>query len=119
MTSLIDVIFLLLLFFMLSSTFSRFAEVEISAAAGGAAAASSDTAPAFLRLGPDTLSLNGQETVLDDLQSAFDDLRETSDETSTPVIVSLRDEVSSQRLTDLLVALRRVERVTITILGAT
>ena len=31
MTSLIDVIFLLLLFFMLSSTFSRFAEVEISA----------------------------------------------------------------------------------------
>ena len=29
MTSLIDVIFLLLLFFMLSSTFSRFAEVEL------------------------------------------------------------------------------------------
>ena len=57
--------------------------------------------------------------MLDDLQSAFDDLRETSDETSTPVIVSLRDEVSSQRLTDLLVALRPVERVTITILGAT
>ena len=49
MTSLIDVIFLLLLFFMLSSTFSRFAEVEISAAAGGAAAPS-DTPPAFLRL---------------------------------------------------------------------
>ena len=31
-TSLIDVIFLLLLFFMLSSTFSRFSEVEISIA---------------------------------------------------------------------------------------
>jgi biopolymer transport protein ExbD len=35
MTSLIDVIFLLLLFFMLSSTFSRFGEVELTAAAGG------------------------------------------------------------------------------------
>ena len=29
-TSLIDVIFLLLLFFMLSSTFSKFADVELS-----------------------------------------------------------------------------------------
>ncbi|WP_367714863.1 biopolymer transporter ExbD [Nitratireductor sp. GISD-1A_MAKvit] len=34
LTSLIDVIFLLLLFFMLSSTFTRFASVEISGGAG-------------------------------------------------------------------------------------
>lgn len=118
MTSLIDVIFLLLLFFMLSSTFSRFSEVEISAAAGGAAASPSDTPPAFLRLGPDTLSVNGEDTVLSDLETAFDALRENSDDTATPVIVSLRDEVSSQRLTDLLVALRGIEGVKVTILGA-
>ncbi|MEM8921756.1 MAG: biopolymer transporter ExbD, partial [Pseudomonadota bacterium] len=31
-TSLIDVIFLLLLFFMLASTFTRFSEVDIAAA---------------------------------------------------------------------------------------
>ena len=35
MTSLIDVIFLLLLFFMLTSTFTRFSEVELTAAGSG------------------------------------------------------------------------------------
>ncbi len=40
MTSLIDVIFLLRLFFMLSSTFSRFAEVELTAAGASASAPS-------------------------------------------------------------------------------
>lgn len=38
MTSLIDVIFLLLLFFMLSSTFTRFARVEVSGGPASAAA---------------------------------------------------------------------------------
>lgn len=116
MTSLIDVIFLLLLFFMLSSTFSRFAEVEISAAAGGAAA-QSETPPAFLRLSPDSLSLNGQEVDITGLKPALDELRET-EETETPVLVSLRDGVNAQRLTDLLVALRSVGPVRVTVLGA-
>jgi biopolymer transport protein ExbD len=40
LTSLIDVIFLLLLFFMLSSTFTRFAQVELAAPGGGGAGAS-------------------------------------------------------------------------------
>ncbi|MBC2859223.1 biopolymer transporter ExbD [Stappia sp. 28M-7] len=35
LTSLIDVIFLLLLFFMLSSTFTRFAQVDLAAPGGG------------------------------------------------------------------------------------
>ena len=35
MTSLIDVIFLLLLFFMLSSTFSKFSEIELTAGGSG------------------------------------------------------------------------------------
>ena len=38
MTSLIDVIFLLLLFFMLTSTFTRFAELDLAAASGGGGA---------------------------------------------------------------------------------
>ncbi|MEQ8449344.1 MAG: biopolymer transporter ExbD [Nitratireductor sp.] len=38
-TSLIDVIFLLLLFFMLTSTFAKFSEVEITGGRGGATAA--------------------------------------------------------------------------------
>ena len=45
MTSLIDVIFLLLLFFMLTSTFSKFAEIELAAATSGAGAATGAKPP--------------------------------------------------------------------------
>lgn len=114
MTSLIDVIFLLLLFFMLSSTFSRFSEVELTAAGGGAAAPS-DVKPAFLRLGAETLDLNGREVGLDALAPAFAEARRQDG--PLPVLISLRSDVSSQRLTDLLVALRRVEGLRITVLG--
>jgi biopolymer transport protein ExbD len=117
MTSLIDVIFLLLLFFMLSSTFSRFAEVEIAATTSGQSAASTDTRPTFLRLEQDRLTLNGQEYQLDGLGEAFDTLRSDADD-ALPVLVSLQDEVTAQRLTDLLVALRGVQGVTVTVLGS-
>lgn len=57
LTSLIDVIFLLLLFFMLSSTFTRFAEVEIS---GGEAVGGTTGQPdILLRLADDGLTVNG------------------------------------------------------------
>jgi len=70
MTSLIDVIFLLLLFFMLSSTFSKFAEVELSAASGGAAL-TSDIKPLFVQLDPDALRLNGEAMTLSALDPAL------------------------------------------------
>ena len=117
MTSLIDVIFLLLLFFMLSSTFSRFAEVELAAATGGRTSAPSDTKPTFLRLGEDEVSLNGQSYTLADLPEAFADLRQ-EDTDALPVLISLQDEVTSQRLTDLLVALRPVQGLRVTVLGS-
>ena len=64
MTSLIDVIFLLLLFFMLSSTFSKFSEVELSGTAGAGGQAS-DRPPLFLQLGVETLRLNAAESELE------------------------------------------------------
>ncbi|MEO0567160.1 MAG: biopolymer transporter ExbD [Pseudomonadota bacterium] len=115
MTSLIDVIFLLLLFFMLSSTFSRFAEVELSAATGGGSA-KSDTPVTFVQLGQESLSFNGKDLALETLPT---ELKEVSPEAeSVPVIISLRDEVSAQRLTDLLVVLRGVDRLKISVLGS-
>ncbi|MFW2587065.1 ExbD/TolR family protein [Sagittula sp. SSi028] len=110
MTSLIDVIFLLLLFFMLSSTFSKFAEVEL--AAGGAGAATSDPTqkPVFLRLGAEALDLNGRAVALDELAQGLADYPEPM------VLVSLREGVTAQRLTDLLVALRGVEGARVTVL---
>lgn len=117
MMSLIDIIFLLLLFFMLSSTFSRFAEVELAAATGGRSAEPSDNRPTFLRLGEDDVSLNGQTYTLADLPEAFAELRQEEDD-ALPVLISLQDEVTAQRLTDLLVALRPVQGLSVTVLGS-
>ena len=115
MTSLIDVIFLLLLFFMLSSTFSRFAEVELSAAGAGGAG-SSDVKQSFLQLGQDSLRINGQDVPLGTLPDTFADI---SPEAATlPVIVSLRDDVTAQRLTDVLFILRSIDRLSISVLGS-
>ncbi len=114
MTSLIDVIFLLLLFFMLSSTFSRFSEVEIAAAGGGGTVA--DTSPFFLRLEAEKLSLNGQPQTLETLPAAF--AARDTDVVTMSVLISLRDGVNAQRLTDLLVVLRGVQGVQVTVLGA-
>ena len=58
LTSLIDVIFLLLLFFMLSSTFTRFNSVELSApGSGGGSAARPDV---FATVDAEGLSINGE-----------------------------------------------------------
>ncbi|UXX82383.1 biopolymer transporter ExbD [Roseovarius pelagicus] len=115
MTSLIDVIFLLLLFFMLSSTFSKFAELELSAASGGAVI-TSQTKPLFLQLGPNAIRLNGTDTVLDRLTDLLRDMPESN--TPRPLLIALQGDVTSQRLTDLLVVLRGVPRVVPTVLGS-
>lgn len=114
MTSLIDVIFLLLLFFMLSSTFSKFSEVELTAA-GASRGAASDRPPLFLRLSPEALSLNGQEVEMPGLAEALQPEADT--EAPRVLIVALAQEVTSQRLTDLLVTLRGVPGITPTVLG--
>ncbi|WP_227268776.1 ExbD/TolR family protein [Roseobacter weihaiensis] len=112
MTSLIDVIFLLLLFFMLTSTFSQFAEVELSAASSGAVAPSG-TPPLFLQLGQDTVRVNGDQIALDTLPTSA--LAEAPD--GTVLLVSLAEDVDAQRLTDLLVALRRLPALRVSVLG--
>ncbi|WP_255465873.1 biopolymer transporter ExbD [Salipiger sp. IMCC34102] len=114
LTSLIDVIFLLLLFFMLSSTFSRFAEVELTVGAAGDGG-TADAAPLFLRLAPDTLSLNGELVALDALAGAFPDVEA---EAPLVVLVSMAAGVTSQRLTDLLGVLRGVPGIAPTVLGS-
>lgn len=108
LTPLVDVIFLLLLFFMLTSTFSRFAEVPLSTATAGTAPDTDRVV--FVQLFPARVTLNGQETTLDTL--SFDADRDQS------VLVALQPEVTAQRLTDLLVALRRFPGLSVTVLGS-
>lgn len=111
MTSLIDVIFLLLLFFMLTSTFSKFSEIELSAATSGAGA-TAGAKPFFMQLGVDSLRLNGDPLTFETLSAS--PLAEVED--GTPLLVSLGAEVEAQRLADLLLALRALPGLRVTVL---
>ncbi|MCT4557124.1 MAG: biopolymer transporter ExbD [Pelagimonas sp.] len=116
MTSLIDVIFLLLLFFMLTSTFTRFSEVELTAAGAGRAALSGKP-PLFLKLGETDMTLNLQKLDLDQLETAL--ITHRGDATDLSLLVAMDDHVSAQRLTDVLVVLRAIPGLKPTVLGAT
>ncbi|OIQ44238.1 MAG: hypothetical protein BM558_08725 [Roseobacter sp. MedPE-SW] len=98
MTPLIDVIFLLLLFFMLTSTFSTFGEIELSQATAGSATpqAPSDQR-SFVQLGAERIVLNGTSVTLDELAAQVE---------TGQVLVSLDADTSAQRVVDLLVHLR-------------
>jgi biopolymer transport protein ExbD len=111
LTSLIDVIFLLLLFFMLTTTFTRTAELPLVAAGSGTG--SLQTAPVFLRLAPEDLTVNGQPVPLED---ALDRIAALGPDTPR-VLVSLAPGVSAQRLADLLALLRRQPGLAVQVLG--
>lgn len=101
LTSLIDVIFLLLLFFMLTSTFTRMGELELTAAPQGAGQAS-EHPPAFVQLAPETLRVNAADTSLEELRGV---LAELAGENGL-VLIALAEGVTSQRLVDVLAVLR-------------
>lgn len=113
MTSLIDVIFLLLLFFMLTSTFSKYGEVELMAA--GRASASQERQRLFVTLGQEQVTLNGQPV---DLERIADLVRsQPQDGQGHLLLISPDEAASSQRLVDLLAALRKVENLQTVVLG--
>lgn len=107
LTPLIDVIFLLLLFFMLTSTFSTFGEIELHQTARGTSASSEPTERAFVQIGAERLVLNGTEVSLDELVDQVE---------TGQVLVSLDVDTSAQRMVDLLVRLRGRDGLTVTFL---
>jgi biopolymer transport protein ExbD len=113
MTSLIDVIFLLLLFFMLSSTFSKFGEVELLGT--GSKSPGDGSQPLFVSLGADRLLLNGQPVDMDRIAGLVETVPHAGN--GHLVLIGLDEEASSQRLVDLLVALRAVEGLQTMVLG--
>lgn len=112
MTSLIDVIFLLLLFFMLSSTFSKFSEIELAGVGAQGAGAAGQSI--FLQVTPDSLRLN---TATLDIKSLAENLTGMMDESESKLLLSLSGDVTSQRLTDILVVLRTQPKLSLTILA--
>jgi biopolymer transport protein ExbD len=99
LTSLIDVIFLLLLFFMLSSTFSKFGEIELTVAGGAARTDFNDTALVFARLSEEGIKINGRSTTLEALPSVIDPLRKDGD---VNLLLSIADTTKAQGLVDAL-----------------
>jgi biopolymer transport protein ExbD len=101
MTSLIDVIFLLLLFFMLSSTFARFAEIEVS---GGLASASApgDRPDILLRFDGTEWRVNGLPVADEELETELARLSEAGARTA---VLLVRGELTSQ---DLITAVERI-----------
>ncbi|MEM1174339.1 MAG: biopolymer transporter ExbD [Pseudomonadota bacterium] len=103
-TSLIDVIFLLLLFFMLSSTFSRFSEIEISMAASSEATSSS-TENTRLLVESVGVSLGSNKLADEELLDRLGGLAANG---TTTVTVIPDDNVVTQRLVDVLVIAAQV-----------
>ncbi len=107
MTPLIDVIFLLLLFFMLSSTFSKFAEIEISSATSGPATSAEPVERVFIQIGEERITLNGEAMTLDELSVQIG---------TGQALISLDEDTTAQRLVDVLVTLRGRDGLTVTML---
>ncbi|MEL6202385.1 MAG: biopolymer transporter ExbD [Pseudomonadota bacterium] len=109
LTPLIDVIFLLLLFFMLSSTFSRFGDVEL--VASGTGGLGQDLVTAFAQLSQNGVSLNGVPIEMSGLSERLLEL--SAKQQVNAVVLSVSDTASSQQLVDVLVAIRAIEGVAV------
>ncbi|WP_240722640.1 biopolymer transporter ExbD [Poseidonocella sp. HB161398] len=112
MTSLIDVIFLLLLFFMLSSTFARFGEIELSTGGEGAAPMPEGTQMAFLRLSGEGLSLNGAPVAPEGLAEAVRALGPRP----LHLVLSVAEGATAQALADAVLPLRGIKDAKLTVL---
>lgn len=100
LTPMIDVVFLLLVFFMLASQFGQDAAVRLSGAGAGAAYSGP---PRLIDIAPDGLTLNGMGVDIAGLPDALNPL--TQDRADT-VILRGTDGASLQRLLDVAQALQ-------------
>ena len=96
LTPMVDVVFLLLVFFMLAARFG--AEGAISLVTGGTAEADWSGPPRLLELGVDGLRLNGVEIGLETLTPALDRL---TDNRTDPILLEATGGADVQALADL------------------
>ena len=105
LTSLIDVIFLLLLFFMLSSTFARYSQLDLGVAGTGGGAG--DKKPKLIiTVEYGKMRLNGKATTLDDLDIEIEDYVAKGVERA---VVVPKGEVKLQLLVTALEALKQTD----------
>ncbi|MCT7375290.1 biopolymer transporter ExbD [Chelativorans salis] len=111
LTPLIDVIFLLLLFFMLSSTFMRFAEVEVTGgtASAGAAAEAPDV---LIRIDGGDWQVNG---VSAGVEEAVTELKRLQEQGAARAVLLVRGEVTSQELVTAIERIRGETTLSLTV----
>ena len=111
LTSLIDVIFLLLLFFMLSSTFSKYSELDVVGALSGGNK-DGRKPDMFAQLTTDGLRINGQKFVLENIA---DLVKEFGQQDNISAILHVGEKVNSQELMSAVEQLSR-HRVKVTVI---
>lgn len=111
MTALVDVIFLLLLFFMLTATFQREGELALDLAQPGAAAVP-ETPLAFVQLRADGLRLDGDDTTPEGLRA------ELLAREAGQVLLALGEGVEAQAFAELLHVLQALPGWRLVVLGA-
>lgn len=111
LTSLIDVIFLLLLFFMLSSTFTRFAEVELTGAQ--ATTGSSGTPDVLVRLADDGWSVNGLSFA--DAAGVAGEVSRLADNGAESAVLLVRGQAQSQELISAVEAIRSASDIPLSV----
>lgn len=113
LTPLVDVIFLLLLFFMLSSTFSQFGQVEIGAlSAGGGSAA---VPKAILSIEPGLIRLNGEPVPQDQL---LEQARDLMDRDIDSLLVFVKNGSTTQQLVTVMGVLKSVDGLNVSVAGS-
>ncbi len=113
LTSLIDVIFLLLLFFMLASSFSRYQTVPLTSGAAGGGAA---VRPALLRVHDgERMDLNGRAVTSEDLAARLSELVEQDGKT---VAIWSGPDAQVQHLVSALERVRGAGLATVVVTGA-
>ncbi|MGI3170159.1 ExbD/TolR family protein [Pseudooceanicola sp. C21-150M6] len=100
LTPLIDVVFLLLVFFMLASRFGIETVLPLPLASGGSGYSGP---PRLVDIAPDGLRLNGQPVALDQLAAALEPLTDTK---SDAIILRGRDDADLQAVVTVSEALR-------------
>ena len=114
LTSLIDIIFLLLLFLMLTSTFSKFSEIELSVATTAAKNKVSEKI-LFLRVSAVRIDLNSGEVEMNSLAKSIESFTQN---TKASLVISMDQDVTSQRLVDILGIVANIEGISVNLIGS-
>ncbi|WP_412509104.1 ExbD/TolR family protein [Roseovarius sp. SYSU LYC5161] len=100
LTPMIDVVFLLLIFFMLTAQFTR--DHSLSLTPGGAGSEAYTGPPRLVRIAPEGLRLNGQRIALEALPEALGGLTEAP---SDMIVLHPAEGADLQRLVQVMTAL--------------